>query len=74
MLPGAVAAGQGAALWRQADVVARQDGDGKTEQGAHAQQGGPPGAYAPKGTAAPKESESPGPRGRRGRWPRTGWR
>ncbi|RZD83714.1 ABC transporter family substrate-binding protein [Streptomyces albidoflavus] len=66
MLPGAVAAGQGAALWRQADVVARQDGDGKTEQGAHAQQGGPPGAYAPKGTAAPKESESPGAEGAAG--------
>ncbi|WP_436738748.1 ABC transporter family substrate-binding protein [Streptomyces sp. BBFR102] len=63
---GAVAAGQGAALWRQADLMARQDGDGKAEQGAHAQQGGPPGAYAPKGTAAPEEQRSPGAEGAAG--------
>lgn len=62
VLPRAVAAGQGAALLRQADVV-REDGDGKAEQGARAQQGGPPGAYAPKGTAAPKQPESPGVEG-----------
>ncbi|MFD5025301.1 ABC transporter family substrate-binding protein [Streptomyces sp. NPDC058373] len=65
MLPRAVAAGQGAALLRQADVV-QEDGDGKAEQGARAQQGGPPGAYAPKGTAAPNQSQSPGAEGAAG--------
>ncbi|MFD6837310.1 ABC transporter substrate-binding protein [Streptomyces diastaticus] len=66
MLPHPVAAGQGAALWRQADVAARQDGDSRAEQGAHAQQGGPPGAYAPKGTAAPQEARSPDAEGAAG--------